>query len=646
MKTNFKRIIAMLLAVILVVGLSACGGKKKDKEEVTNAPIDKAALSTSFGNRLIAEKVGMISRDGYATQEAGLTYTENGKIGIISYEGLVDSGAIYASVDQEENYFIVRRTLPSSEFDIAGLNAAQLVDCYGKVIIPGTFAAFEILSDRYVLAATAVQRIFNEESALIAYNPKEGTTKASAYMFDIADDAWYSGVWQVYDITTGLPVPGATADFKTTVNAKGRYLTIKDQAGNYVNINEKGEAMPDYASVFDNGTYKIEGKIGDVYDQFGTKLFSYDLTGYQPKYSYGDYYSASKYTDKYTYAVMNNKGEVLSENYAESVEIYGELVFCEGKIYNLKGENIISGTYDSVTYDELLGNNWILRKGDVYTMIDAKGNIYYNGGGDGVTVWTDYFLASKRVNNEYYCYSFQDKDYTVKGTAFGPWIIKTDNANMMYNLVDAMTGETILEGYNRYTSVPLNAYAYYVYAEFNGGADVYLMVSANHIEDVVDKKTNLNDDLSKAFEEAGISVTVDKINGEIALDTSILFGGDSAELTAEGKAILNTFIQTYANVIYSEKYSGFITKTLVEGHTAPLAGSTYASGYALSVERATNVMNYCLSPEAGMDPSSPMATTMEAVGYSNSQPIYDENGEVNLEASRRVSFRFLVSVEF
>ena len=35
----------------------------------------------------------------------------------------------------------------------------------------------------------------------------------------------------------------------------------------------------------------------------------------------------------------------------------------------------------------------------------------------------------------------------------------------------------------------------------------------------------------------------------------------------------------------------------------------------------------------------------EAIGYSNSQPVYKEDGTVDMDASRRVSFRFLVNVK-
>ncbi len=164
------------------------------------------------------------------------------------------------------------------------------------------------------------------------------------------------------------------------------------------------------------------------------------------------------------------------------------------------------------------------------------------------------------------------------------------------------------------------------------------------LEQLVEKKENLLEDLTAAFEEAGISVSVDMKTGEMALDSAILFGGESAELTADGKAFLNTFMNVYTTVVFSEKYDGFVEKTMVEGHTAPIEGSTYESGLPLSQERAENVKAYCLSAETGVDVSK-LASAMESIGYSNSKPITDNNGEVNIEASRRVCFRFVIDLD-
>lgn len=169
-------------------------------------------------------------------------------------------------------------------------------------------------------------------------------------------------------------------------------------------------------------------------------------------------------------------------------------------------------------------------------------------------------------------------------------------------------------------------------------------IEDDKLEDLVEKKEDLLADLIAAFRKEGITVTVNEETGELALDSSVLFGGDSAVLTENGKEFLTRFLRVYTSVIYSEKYDGFISKTMVEGHTAPVKGSTYESGLPLSKERANNVKNYCVSSENGVD-TSKLASSLEAVGHSNSKPIYETSGKVNMAASRRVSFRFIINLD-
>lgn len=164
------------------------------------------------------------------------------------------------------------------------------------------------------------------------------------------------------------------------------------------------------------------------------------------------------------------------------------------------------------------------------------------------------------------------------------------------------------------------------------------------LEKIAEKRSDLYDDLCKEFEANGISVQINRSTGEIAMDSTVLFGGDSAELTAAGKEFLNKFVKAYTAIIYNEKYDGFIAKTLVEGHIAPLATSTYESGLPLSEQRAKNVMDYCLSRDTAVD-TAKLASTMETIGCSQSKPVYDSNGNVDLAASRRVSFKFVINTD-
>lgn len=51
--------------------------------------------------------------------------------------------------------------------------------------------------------------------------------------------------------------------------------------------------------------------------------------------------------------------------------------------------------------------------------------------------------------------------------------------------------------------------------------------------------------------------------------------------------------------------------------------------------------------ECQLDPAhvQVLQSMMEAVGYAYDRPVYDENGQVDMDASRRVSFRFIINTD-
>lgn len=629
MKKHFSMFLAVVLILTMAFTLFGCSSS-----ENTNK------VNAAFTEYLVAEKVGTVNRDNFTVCDGGLYYRENDKYGVMSYEGLHDTGAIYASCSERKNYFAVSKTEPSNLSNVKEVNVYGLINGKGKVIVPFEYVYFYMLNDRFVQVYQATARTYTDDENVIA----------TFTNYDTNEKAMYKGNWFVYDLTTGKKVPGVSGTTDKIVSAHGNYLSYSTPDNtNYIKVNYKGVALPEGAKLFNDGSYSVEGKVGDVFDSNGNKLFSYDLTGYVPQNidEGSEYYTASKYVDGASkYVVMDKKGTVVSSEFSDYITIYDKVIECGDQIYNLEGEKIIDGTYQSVYFDEIIGQNWIVRNEEDYTMIDEKGNVYFTGKyDDSYDVNTTDFTANVEKEDAHYYYSFADNAYSIKGNSFAPWLVKVDNANSLYDLVDTMTGKKLLEGYKNYQYAACSPLAYYVYAIYEGGAEVYLIVSGAQLSDVTTKKENLLDDLIAAFEKEGIKVSIDKATGEMALDSSVLFGGDSAVLTADGKTFLNKFIKVYTSIAFSQKYEGFITKTIVEGHTAPVAGSTYASGLQLSEERAENVKAYCLSKDTGIDVSK-ISKTLEAVGYSNSKPIKNKNGEVDMAASRRVSFRFLVAVEF
>lgn len=173
------------------------------------------------------------------------------------------------------------------------------------------------------------------------------------------------------------------------------------------------------------------------------------------------------------------------------------------------------------------------------------------------------------------------------------------------------------------------------------GVDVSELTEED-IESIVEKKADLFDDLYQAFQEQGINATINRSTGEIALGATILFDLNESAISGNGKDLLKEFMAVYTSVVFSKDYENFVSKILIEGHT-DTSGSQELN-QQLSLERAESVRDFCLSEECGnyADTLQPM---LEAVGCGYDKPIYDENGEVDMDASRRVSFKFIVNTK-
>lgn len=634
MKRKLLAFVALMLVCAIGFTLAGCGDE----------PMSDNVIKGELNGALIAEKVGQIDIDNFTAYRGGLIYQdkETKLYGVMSLEGKHDTGAIFTDCSEKGLNFSVVLGERKSSSSIAEINSAGLIDGKGNVIVPPGFAYFYVLNDRYVQAYRATERTSLLSETLLYLNDN-----SNVFTSDIGDVvAQYAGEWCVYDTVKGTAVPGIYGTTEGNVWAKGNFVTHKD-GDDYVTVGPDGKPAPEHTKMFDDGSYAVEGRVGEVYDTDGNLRFNYDLGGFVP-YSIVEEencYIASKYNDGGSkYVVMNMKGEIISAEFNDNITIYNEVVYCEEKLYDFEGNQVIDGVYADVDFDKMFKRNYMLYQNNTYRLMNADGTVVFTYKEKEADVYPSDFTATKKKDDDTYVYCYADEDFTIKGYSFAPWLAKTYGSNNLQNIVDTISGEILLEGYNKYDYSTFDGTKLYVYAYYNGGADAFIIINEEDLAAVKQKKADLLADLTAAFKAENINIDINAETGEMALDTSVLFGGDSAVITAQGKTFLNKFIKVYHNIAFSEKYAGFISKTLVEGHIAPVKGSTYASGLPLSEERANNVLNYCLSKETGVNLSK-FAKDFEAIGYSNSQPIYGKDGKVNMAASRRVSFRFMISIE-
>ena len=128
-------------------------------------------------------------------------------------------------------------------------------------------------------------------------------------------------------------------------------------------------------------------------------------------------------------------------------------------------------------------------------------------------------------------------------------------------------------------------------------------------------------------------------NGSIVLDSAVFFETGKSEIKAEGKALLDRFIPVYLDVLLSSEYSDYLGEIIIEGHTD--STGSYVNNLKLSQQRALQVALYCLNmPSLTSSQKDLLRQILTATGRSWADLKYDEDGNEDAEASRRVEFKF------
>ena len=150
--------------------------------------------------------------------------------------------------------------------------------------------------------------------------------------------------------------------------------------------------------------------------------------------------------------------------------------------------------------------------------------------------------------------------------------------------------------------------------------------------------TGIIEELTQVFSEAGLEVAVDEDTGDIRLNSTIMFDTNSAEVKAEGRAFIQRFLPIYLDVLMKPEYQEYIGVIIIEGYTDNKG--TYVANLDLSQRRAVNVLQYCLQLDLSDAQIEYLRRMITATGRSFANLVYKENGEVDMEASRRVVFKF------
>ncbi len=166
-------------------------------------------------------------------------------------------------------------------------------------------------------------------------------------------------------------------------------------------------------------------------------------------------------------------------------------------------------------------------------------------------------------------------------------------------------------------------------------------VMKQELAKVADVKKHISDLIEKQLEE---NVGKDKVvrgpNNTISVEGDILFDTGSAEISPEGKKVLNDLADVFANLIDEKDISQYLYIILIEGHTDKVP----YDNWKLSTDRSVAVVKELMKANPKLA-TPDYAKYLAATGYSEYKPVVDEDSAEAYKKNRRISFQIILDDE-
>ncbi len=168
-------------------------------------------------------------------------------------------------------------------------------------------------------------------------------------------------------------------------------------------------------------------------------------------------------------------------------------------------------------------------------------------------------------------------------------------------------------------------------------------IQTSQLGSMVGVKAEIISEVTSALNAKRVTASVDPNSGDIVIDSRMLtFETNKAELSAQSKQFLDTFIPVYLDVLMRPEYADYLGSIIIEGHTDK--SGSYERNMELSQERALEVLLYIRSMyENDSAILARLDDILVATGKGYSDPVYYTYGGaryVDQDASRRVEFKF------
>lgn len=166
------------------------------------------------------------------------------------------------------------------------------------------------------------------------------------------------------------------------------------------------------------------------------------------------------------------------------------------------------------------------------------------------------------------------------------------------------------------------------------------------IDKIIGVKADVVESLRQEFAKNDVNVDIDSQTGALTLEASVLFDYDAAELTSEGKKALKKVLPIYCKVLLQKKHKQYLAEIIIDGYTD--TDGDYYYNLELSQKRSLAVAEYLTDIQYDFLDDKEIASLEKYLtvnGHSKANPILDEKGTVDKDASRRVEIKFRLKDE-
>lgn len=472
-----KKITALMLICSMALTLFACGKNENPSENGDTLDDNGEVVTNASGDE--NGKIGCLNLDfnDIYLSRGGMFYKSGDRFGVISPDGKQDTGAKYVECDFEKNYFVVSTTGLSAAKSVAEINCYALIDGNGKEIIPQKYAFIEVISDRYakVIEVTGTTNSFEDE--LVYLNV------GAVISMGTGDETKFKGTWYIYDLIAGKTVDGVygTKSYSSnSINVYGEFIEYRNDNKEKVCVDGSGKAVDKQTvKLFVDGSYTVtQGDSVTVYGSDKKSLFTCTFEEYVPFSRTKDsaYFISKKDSNAHIkWAVTDEKGDAVSVEFDKQIsDVVGNLIVIDEEVFNFNGEKVTDGEFLSVQYNEETGCYYLnASSGNADKLIKEDGTVLCSGKDEELLFdYSEGKFAVRRSETdakglyEYYCYA--DNAFTIKAIGLCSTFVCVGE-----DVVDTVSGKTVVSGYTDYKAVYSYDGMVYVYAQTDNGVDIY-----------------------------------------------------------------------------------------------------------------------------------------------------------------------------